>query len=94
MFSAHLTIDSRKVVFASKATSLQDVESAVRAAQAKYNSVKPTKARKWLGCVAGRLMHYSNVFDVLVQHHPEYVALAWGAMKFMFIVSPLRTNFS
>jgi len=22
--------------------------------------------------------------DVLVQHHPEYVSLAWGAMKFIF----------
>ena len=22
--------------------------------------------------------------DVLVQHHPEYVALAWGAMKLVF----------
>lgn len=25
--------------------------------------------------------------DVLVQHHPEYVALAWGAMKLLFVVS-------
>ena len=25
--------------------------------------------------------------DVIVQHHPEYVALAWGAMKFLFKVS-------
>lgn len=25
--------------------------------------------------------------DVLVQHHPEYTALAWVAMKFVFVVS-------
>ena len=25
--------------------------------------------------------------DVLVQHHPEYTALAWGAMKFVSVVS-------
>lgn len=38
--------------------------------------------------VASRLMvHYSNVLDVLVQHHPEYVSLAWGALKFVFVVS-------
>jgi hypothetical protein len=94
MFSTHLTLDSRKTVFASKATSLQDVESAVRAAQAKYNSAKTTKARKWLNCVAARLMHYRNVFDTLAQQQPEYVSLAWGAMKFMLVVSPLRANFS
>ena len=28
--------------------------------------------------------------DVLVQHHPEYVALAWRAMKFVFVVSHLN----
>jgi hypothetical protein len=30
-------------------------------------------------------MYYANIFDVLAQHHPEYVALAWGAMKFLFV---------
>lgn len=24
---------------------------------------------------------------MLSQHHPEYVSLAWGTMKFLFIVS-------
>ena len=32
-------------------------------------------------------MYYGNIFDVFAQHHPEYVALAWGAMKFLFVVS-------
>lgn len=27
------------------------------------------------------------IFDVFAQHHPEYVSLAWGTMKFLFIVS-------
>lgn len=27
------------------------------------------------------------IFDVYAQHHPEYVSLAWGTMKFLFIVS-------
>ena len=30
-----------------------------------------------------------KVMDVLVQHHPEYVALAWGAMKLIFGVGNL-----
>ena len=28
--------------------------------------------------------------DVLVQHHPKYVALALGAMKVLFVVSHLN----
>ena len=33
-----------------------------------------------------RVQYYGNVMDVLVQHHPEYVSLAWGTMKFFFVV--------
>jgi hypothetical protein len=32
-------------------------------------------------------MYYSVIMDTLSQHHPEYVSLAWGAIKFLFIVS-------
>lgn len=32
-------------------------------------------------------MVYSDVLDVLAQHHPEYVSLVWGAFKFVFVVS-------
>lgn len=32
-------------------------------------------------------MHYSNIFDVMVQHHPEYVSLAWSTFKLLFVVS-------
>lgn len=52
-----------------------------------YESSRNQKLKKWLARVSSRLMHYSNIFDVLAQHHPEYVALAWGAMKFLFVVS-------
>ncbi|KAM0247217.1 hypothetical protein ACHAQJ_009949 [Trichoderma viride] len=31
------------------------------------------------------MMHYSNVFDMFLQQHPEYTSLAWGAMKFLFM---------
>ncbi|KAK5657159.1 hypothetical protein OQA88_3216 [Cercophora sp. LCS_1] len=30
-------------------------------------------------------MHYAAVMDVMVQHHPEYVSLAWGVLKLAFI---------
>lgn len=46
-----------------------------------------SSARKWLQKFSRRVTHYSNILDVFVQHHPEYVALVWGAMKFLFLVS-------
>jgi hypothetical protein len=32
-------------------------------------------------------MFYSQVLDALAQHHPEYVALVWGTLKFLLVVS-------
>ena len=41
---------------------------------------------KWVTKLAERVMHYSKVMDVLAQYHPEYTALAWGAMKIILMV--------
>ena len=32
-------------------------------------------------------MYYGKVLDMLAQHHPEYVALAWGTVKLVLTVS-------
>jgi hypothetical protein len=82
-----LTQDDRKVDLAKRTATLQDLEYVVKIAQKDYESSRNTKAKKWLERFSSRLMYYGNIFDVLVQHHPEYVALAWGAMKFLFVVS-------
>ena len=47
---------------------------------------KKGKARQWLSSFSSRLLYYGAVLDTLAQHHPEYVSLAWGAVKFVFIV--------
>lgn len=86
-FAAELNFNPEKVSFASKTTSSTDVLDVVCEAQLKYQSSKTTKAWKWLNRVSQGVVYYSNIFDVLVQHHPEYVSLAWGAMKFLFVVS-------
>jgi hypothetical protein len=65
-----------------------DVEQAVISAKQKYEKKSPkSRARKWLSSCSSRLMYYSVIMDTLSQHHPEYVSLAWGAIKFLFIVS-------
>ena len=50
-------------------------------------SKSKAKARLWLTGLSEKLVHYGNIFDVMVQHHPEYVSLAWGTFKLLFIVS-------
>jgi hypothetical protein len=58
------------------------------AAKEKYENSSPqSKARKWLSSCSTRVMYYGAIMDTLSQFHPEYVALAWGALKFLFIVS-------
>ncbi|KAJ4983226.1 nacht domain protein [Stagonosporopsis vannaccii] len=44
------------------------------------------KIGRWLSRLSSRICHYGRIFDVLVQHHPEYVSLAWGAMKLLFVL--------
>jgi len=31
-------------------------------------------------------MYYAQIMDVMSQHHPEYVSLVWGLLKFIFVV--------
>ena len=45
------------------------------------------QARVWLTRLSEKLVYYGNIFDVMAQHHPEYVSLAWGTFKLLFVVS-------
>ncbi|KAL8406662.1 hypothetical protein RB596_005223 [Gaeumannomyces avenae] len=44
-----------------------------------------SKVRRWLSNCSSRIMYYGAIFDMFSSHHPEYVSLAWGTMKFLFI---------
>ncbi|KAF4968393.1 hypothetical protein FSARC_4190 [Fusarium sarcochroum] len=69
-----------------KSTSLADVEKAVADAFARYETKgEGSKTRKWLQKASECICHYGKVLDVFVQHYPEYVSLAWGLMKLLFI---------
>ena len=75
-----------------QANCIDDVLNAVVDAQSRYNIAhKDSKAGKWLRKLSSRVWLYGNIIDVLVQQHPEYVSLAWGAMKFLFVVSAYFT---
>ena len=86
-------LDPRQQAKFDKLQHLQSIDDLVlraKRAQSRYDSQRQdNKAAKWLSALSSRIGHYGRVLDVLVQHHPEYVSLAWGAMKFLFIVCSL-----
>jgi hypothetical protein len=85
VFGSKLTNDLRKRDTASQSSDIDAIFRAVSDAQQRYKgSQKSSKAWKWLSRFSSRVRYYGNIMDVLVQHHPEYVSLAWGAMKFLF----------
>ncbi|KAJ3576481.1 hypothetical protein NPX13_g3689 [Xylaria arbuscula] len=66
-------------------STIEDVVCQIRIAKTKYSGQQNGKAWKWVTKLAGRIMVYSDVLNVLAQHHPEYVSLVWGTFKFVFI---------
>ncbi|KAL9619293.1 MAG: hypothetical protein Q9160_006058 [Pyrenula sp. 1 TL-2023] len=90
IFASTVTDDNRKKNIALQAVSLDDLKQAAAKAKAKYERHHENKAAKWLTKFSFRVRHYGNILDVLTQHHPEYVSLAWGAMKLIFGVSASR----
>jgi len=66
---------------------MQDVKAAADDAQKAYEArSRKSKAQLHLAAFSSRVMYYGVIMDTLSQHHPEYVSLAWGAVKFLFVV--------
>ncbi|KAH8166169.1 hypothetical protein CIB48_g2099 [Xylaria polymorpha] len=84
-FSFQPSQDKRKVDVLRSKQSLQEVQDIVTQSMAKYEERnKDSKARKWFERFSKKIVFYGNILDVFVEHHPEFVALAWGAMKLVF----------
>lgn len=66
--------------------SIHDVQAAVAQALSQYRSrSKASKFQEWLASCSARVMYYGQILDAFSNHHPEYVSLAWGAFKFLFL---------
>ena len=63
------------------------VETAKKDYEDKSKQDKHAEMKQSLERLSARIMYYGKVMDTLAQHHPEYVALVWGAMKFVLTVS-------
>lgn len=69
-------------------TTAEDIYAIVQEVQRQYGAkAEKKKVLKWLSRFSEKIMHYSGVLDMLSQHHPEYVALVWGSMKLVLMVS-------
>jgi hypothetical protein len=69
---------------------IADAEEEVQRARRKYEAKPKSAIRRLLGSFSLTMMHYAKILDVLVQHHPEYVSLAWGTTKLLFVVGDAR----
>ncbi|KAI1198722.1 hypothetical protein F5X97DRAFT_342416 [Nemania serpens] len=66
-------------------SSIESMQQVVAASLKQYASEHQSKKTiKWLLKLSETIVHYGEVLDVFVQHHPEYVALVWGTMKLLF----------
>jgi len=75
--------------------SLNEVLASVVDARVQYEARKgDSTIRQSLVKLSEKIHHYGAIMDVIVQHHPEYTSLAWGAMKVLFVVGSklLRVN--
>jgi hypothetical protein len=88
IFSSEFTKDECKRIWVRDKACMNDVVGVLADLKQKYDKKTESKARKWLVTFSGKVIYYGTVLDVLVQQYPEYVSLAWGTMKFLFIVSP------
>ncbi|KAI1802976.1 hypothetical protein F4811DRAFT_527153 [Daldinia bambusicola] len=87
-FSTELSADESKKEWIVNAnhSNLESVRQAVIDARNQYEKDRGnSKVRKILVRLSETIQHYGSIIDVLVSSHPEYAALGWGAMKFLFV---------
>jgi hypothetical protein len=88
VFTESLGSSSRVQALLDDKVDMLQVHEAVISAKKAYEMRSPeSKTRQWLSKLSSCIVFYSSVLDMMAQHHPEYVALVWGAMKFFLVVS-------
>jgi hypothetical protein len=83
-----LKISGESAAWVDSHTDVEALLDTARHAKQTYDDLSEhhTATRAWLGRCSSRIMYYGKIFDTLAQHHPEYVALAWGAVKLVLMV--------
>ncbi|TGJ87250.1 hypothetical protein E0Z10_g1563 [Xylaria hypoxylon] len=87
-FSSELSKDKRKLgwIIESGHGNVESILAAVVEARVNYEMQRGnSKVREALVAFSEKMHHYSGIMDVLVSHHPEYTALAYGAIRVLFV---------
>ncbi|KAI9654670.1 MAG: hypothetical protein M1821_005877 [Bathelium mastoideum] len=86
-FNSELTKDERKRIRLGDYNSIDEIYGVVHDLRKHYQGSNDNKQRvqKWVEGFSSQVLHYAAVLDTLAQHHPEYVSLAWGTIKFVFV---------
>jgi len=69
--------------------SLEDIRAEAEQVEASYAaaaSAPKNTVLHYMRKISAWIIFYGQVLDILAQHHPEYVSLAWGAAKFLLMV--------
>ncbi|KAF2970332.1 hypothetical protein GQX73_g3213 [Xylaria multiplex] len=88
LFSSELSNDKKKLnwIIDSGHGNVESILAAVNKARVTYEAQKGgSKVREALVAFSETVHHYSGIMDVFVSHHPEYTALAYGAIRFLFV---------
>ncbi|CAG8984026.1 hypothetical protein HYALB_00002966 [Hymenoscyphus albidus] len=89
LYKEKLTKSKRKRIWADGKAGIVDIQLALKEAKEKYDSRKAVQStvRNWLSMFSSRLLYYGGVLevDLAFPASPEYVALAWGSIKFLFV---------
>jgi hypothetical protein len=93
LFRKDLTQEECGQIWLNGKCSIRDVQHAIVNAENEYqSSSKRSKVRVWLARCSARIVYYGNIMDIMVQGCPDYVSFAWGALKFLFTVSPMSIS--
>ncbi|KAK8114657.1 hypothetical protein PG999_006726 [Apiospora kogelbergensis] len=84
-FQQALGRDEDKARLVDSTQSLYAMQEMTKRAMEKYETCQSgSEVKKWLQSFSQKVIYYSDILDVFVQHHPEYAALLWGTMKLLF----------
>ncbi|KAI0899362.1 hypothetical protein F4806DRAFT_492357 [Annulohypoxylon nitens] len=87
-FSKELSDDNDKLKWITDTNhgNLESILKTVEDVRVQYESHKKgSSIRCTIVELSEKMHYYSGIMDVFVSHHPEYTALAWGAMKFLLV---------
>ncbi|KAI0099848.1 hypothetical protein GGR51DRAFT_386400 [Nemania sp. FL0031] len=77
----------------SSQNTLDDVVAVLRQAKVLYETRRSSRSKRlaigsamWTK-ICSRVMQYSQIIDTLISSHPEYAAIVWGGLRFIFTVT-------